>query len=100
MPRLSPFAGVRYATEDGYLDAVVAPPYDVVTSEQRAGLVSRSEFNAVRLEVPIEEGGRDRYEVAADLWREWRATGVLVTYEEPAFYVYLIGFRDDMGSPR
>ncbi len=100
MPRLLPFAGIRYYGGGADLHAVVAPPYDVVTPEERARLVQRSEYNAARLEMPAEEGGRDRYQVAADLWREWRRRGVLVSDPEPSFYLYRMGFHDEEGRPR
>ena len=100
MPRFSPFAGVRYSTADGRLDDVLAPPYDVITPADRAQLAARSPYNAVHLELPEEEGNRNRYQVAGDLWREWRAAGVLATDDEPSFYVYRMGYHDEEGRPR
>lgn len=100
MPNFQPFRGVRYATPDGRLDDVLAPPYDVITTEERQVLVERSDHNAVRLELPADEGGRNRYEVAAALWQEWRRTGVLRTDDEPSFYVYRMGYHDEAGHPR
>lgn len=100
MPRFEPFAGVRYATPDGRLDDVLAPPYDVITPEERRRLAGRSEHNAVRIELPEEEDGRDRYGVAAALWEAWQAAGVLRTDEEPSFYVYRMGYHDEGGRPR
>ena len=101
VPRFDPFPGIRYNAEDGYLDAVVAPPYDVIDEEERARLVARSEHNAVRVELPREEGdGRDRYTVARDLFRSWLHDGVLVQDDEPSFYVYRMGFHDETGRPR
>ena len=100
MPRFDPFPGIRYAAEDGYLDAVVAPPYDVIGEEDRARLVESSEYNAVRVELPREEGdGRNRYEVARDLFQAWLGEGAL-TQDEPSFYVYRMGFHDEEGRPR
>jgi uncharacterized protein (DUF1015 family) len=75
VPRFDPFPGIRYASDDGYLDTVVAPPYDVIDEEQRAALVAHSDYNAVRVELPREEGDRDRYTVARDLFQEWLAKG-------------------------
>ena len=100
MPRFSPFAGVRYSTTDGRLDDVLAPPYDVITPAERAQLAARSPYNAVHLELPAEEGNRNRYQVAGDLWREWRAAGVLFADDEPSFYVYRMGYHDEEGRPR
>lgn len=100
VPRFDPFPGIRYAAEDGYVDAVVAPPYDVIGEEERSRLVDRSEYNAVRVELPREEGdGRNRYEVARDLFRAWLDEGAL-TQDEPSFYVYRMGFHDEEGRPR
>ena len=100
MPRFQPFPGVRYDAADGRLDDVLAPPYDVITPDERERLVARSEHNAVRLELPADEGGRDRYQVAASLWEAWQADGVLRTDEEASFYVYRMGYHDDTGHPR
>lgn len=100
VPRFQPFPGIRYAAEDGYVDAVVAPPYDVIDEEERTRLVERSEHNAVRVELPREEGdGRNRYEVARDLFRAWLDDGALAQ-DEPSFYVYRMGFHDEAGRPR
>ncbi|MGQ0520194.1 MAG: DUF1015 family protein [Actinomycetota bacterium] len=100
MPRLQPFPGVRYDAADGRLDDVLAPPYDVITPEERQRLVDRSEHNAVRIELPADEGGTDRYQVAAALWEAWQAEAVLRTDDEPSFYVYRMGYKDEAGRPR
>ncbi|MGI8686731.1 MAG: DUF1015 family protein [Acidimicrobiales bacterium] len=100
MPRFQPFSGVRYAATDGRLDDVLAPPYDVITAADREALVARSDHNAVRLELPADEGGHNPYVVAATLWRQWQDEGVLVTDEEPSFYVYRMGYHDEAGRPR
>ena len=100
MPRILPFAGIRYDAGGAGLEAVIAPPYDVVSPEERRRLVERSEHNAARLEMPADEAGRDRYQVAAELWQEWRRHGVLVPDPEPSLYLYRMGFHDEHGRPR
>ncbi len=100
MPRFQPFIGSRYAHDGANLDSVIAPPYDVVTPEERARLVSRSGHNAARLEIPVGEDGGDRYQGAASLWQRWHEDGVLVTDDEPSFYVYRMGFHDEQGRAR
>jgi uncharacterized protein (DUF1015 family) len=99
MPRFEPFAGVRY-TDRVELDAVVAPPYDVIGPRERADLVARSPYNCVRIELPADEGGRNRFEVAAELWQTWQAEGVLATEASPSFYVTRMSFTDEAGRPR
>ena len=98
MPGFQPFNGVRYTPPR--IDDLVAPPYDVISPDDRAALVNRSEHNAVRIELPADEDGRDRYEVAASLWESWRSSGVLATDAVPSFYAYRMDFADDDGTPR
>ena len=98
--RFLPFPGVRYDTPDGRLDNVLAPPYDVIGEEERQRLLARGEHNAVRIELPADAAGTDRYELASSLWTSWLAAGVLRVDEEDSFYVYRMGYRDDAGRPR
>lgn len=98
MPRFEPFAGLRYHQSTD-LDAVTAPPYDVIDEPQRAALAARSPYNAVRVELPVDDGELDRYAGAARLFREWRATGVVVADDDPSFYLYRMGYRDEFGRP-
>jgi len=99
VPRFEPFTGVRYDPSIG-LDEVIALPYDVVSPDDHARLESRSPYNSIRVELPRDEVGLDRYHVAARFLTEWQATGVLVTDDEPSFYVYRMGFHDEEGRPR
>lgn len=98
MPRFEPFAGLRYDTERVPAADVTAPPYDVIDDHDRAGLCARSPFNIVCLDLPV--GGDDRYEHAGSMLRQWQDGGILVADEEPAFYVYRMGFHDAAGRAR
>lgn len=100
MPRFEPFSGLRYDPAAVDLDAAIAPPYDVVSPEDQAALEARSPYNSIRVELPRDEAGLDRYAAAARLLHEWQAAGVLVTDDEPSFYVYRMGFHDEDGRPR
>ena len=81
MPAVGPFRALRYdASAAGPLEALVAPPYDVIDAGQRAELASRSPHNVVRLTLP------DSEETAAALLAQWRQEGVLVE-EAPACWV-------------
>ncbi len=92
MPQIRPFRALRYAPDVvSDLSRVIAPPYDVVSAEQRRRLVERDPRNVIRVELPIEEQGDqpdDRYRRAARLLGEWRTTGVLHRDPRPALYVY------------
>jgi uncharacterized protein (DUF1015 family) len=76
MAVVKPFRALRYdEAVAGPLETLVAPPYDVISPEQREELRGRSPHNVVRLTLPDSEA-----EAAQEL-EEWRATGILV--EEP-----------------
>ena len=79
MPEIRPFRALRYSAEAGPLQDLVAPPYDVISEEQRAELLARDPHNVVHLTLP------DSEEQAARNLEAWRRDGVLVE-EEPAVW--------------
>jgi uncharacterized protein (DUF1015 family) len=91
MARVRPFAAYRYVRPERDISAVTAPPYDVISPEQRERLLAADESNVVALELP--EGPLDptvehnRYENGAATWDDWRARGVIAQDAEPAIYV-------------
>jgi uncharacterized protein (DUF1015 family) len=77
--RIRPFRALRYdESVAGPLEGLVAPPYDVVSTEQRERLRGRSEYNVVHLTLP------DSEEQAARDLAAWSERGVLVREPEPA----------------
>ncbi|MEO8878223.1 MAG: DUF1015 domain-containing protein [Polyangiaceae bacterium] len=90
---LAPLLPLRYdltrlaSGTSGGLGNVVAPPYDVISPEDRAALAARDPHNVVRLILP--EGELDaKYTHAAELLAAWRKEGVLARDIQPAFYGY------------
>ncbi len=73
-----PFRAERYAERAGPLVDLVAPPYDVIGTEERLEYLSRSPYNVVHLTLP------DSEERAARDLAAWRRDGVLGREEEPA----------------
>ena len=57
----------------GPLQDVVAPPYDVIDSAQRAALIERSPFNVVAVDLP--QGEPDPYAAARELFESWQRAG-------------------------
>jgi uncharacterized protein (DUF1015 family) len=78
MARIRPFRALRYDVPD--LAAVVAPPYDVISGEERAEYLARSPYNIVHLTLPDSEE-----QAARDLAR-WQDEGVLVREPEPSYW--------------
>jgi uncharacterized protein (DUF1015 family) len=79
MAEVKPFRAVRYGERAGPLEALVAPPYDVISAEQREQFRARSPHNVVHLTLPDDEAEAGR------LWADWRAEGIL-SDDEPAYW--------------
>ena len=70
MADVQPFRALHYDRDAvGGLQAVAAPPYDVIDDEQRAGLVARSPYNVVEIDLPRAAG--DPYAHAAEVFAAW-----------------------------
>jgi uncharacterized protein (DUF1015 family) len=80
MAEVKPFRAVRYDDAAGPLGSLVAPPYDVISPDQREELRARSPYNVVHLTLPDDEADAGR------LWSEWRRDGILVENVEPGAY--------------
>ncbi|HET7588828.1 MAG TPA: DUF1015 domain-containing protein [Solirubrobacterales bacterium] len=97
MADVLPFKALHYDLEKvGSLDAVAAPPYDVIDAAQRQALLERSPYNAVAIDLPkpfdpadpdSDPGGdRNPYAEAAARIGEWRSQGALVQDTEPSIW--------------
>jgi len=87
---IRPFRGWRYARRD--LTGLLAPPYDVLSAEQKARLLAGDEQNIVAVDlphVPPKTPGPDAvYAAAAEQLRSWQADGTIVQADAAAVYVY------------
>ncbi len=102
MTDVRPFRALRYDPARVDLDRVIAPPYDVVTPEERAFYWERDAHGAVRLELtrdPDAEATTDYRDVAATI-AAWRREGVLRLDAEPALYALRQSFPGPDGEPR
>jgi uncharacterized protein (DUF1015 family) len=85
---VEPFAALRYDPARVDLARVLAPPFDVITPEERVRLYERDPHCAVRLELTrdVAEEAHTDYREVARLLAAWRREGVLVRDGSPAFY--------------
>lgn len=90
-PLVTPFVGERYA-ETGALSRLVAPPYDVISSEERRRYAALDPHNIVHLILPEAGGDVNRYQAAAEQVAAWRASGVFAADTSPAVYVVAQSF--------
>ena len=88
MADLRPLTALHYNLSlTGGLQSVVAPPYDVIDSAQRAALAARSPYNVVAIDLPEPaQPGGDRYAHAAELLARWQADGALTRDAEPSIW--------------
>jgi uncharacterized protein (DUF1015 family) len=100
MAEIAPLTPLRYDLKrlPGGLASVVAPPYDVISAEERIKLAERAPQNVVRLILPEGEGDT-KYANAARLLGRWRDERVLVRDEEPGFYRYDQTFAPPGSAP-
>lgn len=96
VPIFAPFRGLRYR-DTANLEALTAPPYDVLSSADRAGLAARHPNNVVAIDLPE---GDEPYANAARIIAAWRDAGVLVADERPSFTLYRMRFFDASGARR
>ncbi|MGZ4277019.1 MAG: DUF1015 domain-containing protein [Solirubrobacteraceae bacterium] len=87
MADVQPLRALHYdLAKVGSLDAVAAPPYDVIDPAQRAELAGRSPYNVVGVDLPVAPDGGDIYAEAARLLEQWQADGAVVRDDEPALW--------------
>ena len=97
MPLVKPFVGERY-TDAGALSRLVAPPYDVISPEERRRYAALNPHNIVHLILPEAAGNVSRYQAAAERLDAWRASGVFATDPDPSVYVVAQSFATPTGD--
>jgi uncharacterized protein (DUF1015 family) len=107
MADVRPFKALHYDLGVvGSLDAVAAPPYDVIDAAGRAALLARSPYNAVAIDLPkpfdaadpASNPSGDPYEGAARTLDAWRADGALVADEQPSIWALTQDYTAPDGS--
>jgi len=100
MADVKPLRALHYdPAKVGSLQAVVAPPYDVIDPEQRAALAARSPYNVVGIDLPDAEAeGGDLYAHAAELLAQWQADGAVVRDDEDAIWALVQDYTGPDGT--
>jgi uncharacterized protein (DUF1015 family) len=94
MADVQPFCAVRYTGAAGPLGDLVAPPYDVVSDEDRERLFTRSPYNVIHLTLP------DSAADAGRLYADWLAGGILERDENPSAWLLVEDFVGPDGVAR
>lgn len=85
MPNIIPFKGLRYNLNTKDITSVVSPPYDVISSDEKKDLESKSKYNAVHVELPGQNN--EDYLRASELFVSWIREGVIIQDEIPSIYL-------------
>ena len=99
MPRFEPFYALRFA-DNGNLGVYCAPPYDVLSDDDRQQLATQSVHNIVHVDLPVAAPPSDAYANASLLLQSWITDGVLQRDEQPSLTLYRTSFTDATGKNR
>ena len=80
------FKGLRFSKTAGDISALVCPPYDIISDEERKAFLATNEHNVIRLELPRE--GENPYNEAGSVLDKWMNDGVLKKEDAPSIYIY------------
>jgi uncharacterized protein (DUF1015 family) len=96
MAEIIPFRGLLYDASKVSIEDVVAPPYDIITPEERESLYRKSPHNIVRIDFGKEEPGdnetENKYSRAKRCLEVWIKDGILKRSDHPSFYAYEITY--------
>jgi len=98
-PLVLPFRGERFSAP-GRLGALIAPPYDVISPEDRTRYAAADPHNIVHVMLPEAPADGDRYAHAAALLHAWREEGALKRDGAEAVYVLAQIFVTPAGDRR
>ncbi len=99
MPVVTPFRALTYSPSlRPVLDRLVAPPYDVLSEEQRARLMAGHENNVVHVDLARPPAGEGSYAGAARRLDRWQRDHILVRDTQPALYFCEQRYRRPSGE--
>src|SRR3954462_13100362 len=98
MADVQPLRTLRYdLAAVGSLEAVAAPPYDVIDPPLRAQLAAKSPFNVVEVDLPEANGG-DPYLHAQTTMEAWLQEGIVRRERDPSMWAMTQDYTGPDGS--
>lgn len=97
MVHVAPFKGIQYnKTKIKTLDAVMSPPYDIISDTMQQHLYDQDPHNFVRLILnkiqPTDTDTDNRYTRAKVLFDDWQQDQILTPTATPAIYPYQVDY--------
>jgi uncharacterized protein (DUF1015 family) len=97
MVTIKPFRGWIYDEKKvGQISKVAAPPHDVISDDEYAELMTRSEHNIAKILLPP----NDDYNGAAKSLKELAANGIIKQDAKPCYYAYEQEFKRRVKTER
>ncbi len=99
MVLFAPFKGITYDLKRFSKDisSLLTPPYDVISEEEQEYYHQLSPYNVIRLILGKEKVGDtdwdNKYTRAAELFKKWQETGILVRAKNPCIYLTCISYE-------
>lgn len=92
MAGVYPFRAIQFGRGEGDVSRLIAPPYDVLDGDAKAGLLAGDAHNIVALDLPHlppkELGPPQAYAGAGEAMGAWLEQGVLTKRDAPAIFAY------------
>lgn len=102
MVKVAPLKGITYNFDKVNISDVIAPPYDVISSEEQDKLYNKSPYNIVRLILgkisSDDTESNNRYTRAAQDFRNWLEQKALIPSESPCIYYYVQNYTSPKGE--
>lgn len=89
MAKIMPFRAISYNPQRFKdLRRVVCPPYDTISPNLQEYYHDLDPFNFVHILLGKDIPGEDKYQRAADYFRDWFKEGIFIQDDRPALYFY------------
>ena len=102
MVKVLPLKGIVYNQEKVNIADVIAPPYDVISSDEQEKLYQASPYNIVRLILakinPDDTDNNNRYTRAAEDFKKFLDEKALIPAEKPCIYYYIQNYTTAKGE--
>jgi len=95
---LLPFRALRPRPD--LTSAVIAPPYDVMGSDEVRRRRAANERSITHIDVALAEDGENPYLTLAERMRAWIEDGTLRRDDAPSLTIHRMTFTDGLGRPR
>lgn len=93
MASIMPFKGLHYNYFFKDISNLICPPYDIIKKNDVSKFLSKSPYNAIRLELPGSPLNNEKSINVRDLFDKWKTKKILVRDYEDSIYIYEMRFR-------